>query len=54
MGEINERNCGKNPCSAICEANTDIREMFGRKRVNKNVHTVLQYLAIAIAVSLLS
>ena len=36
MGEVKERNCGKNPSSPISEANTDIIAMHGRK-VRKNL-----------------
>ena len=31
MGEVKERNNGKNPSSTICEFNTDIRAIYGRK-----------------------
>ena len=35
MGEVKERNRGKNPGSAICEANSDIRATYRRKGVKK-------------------
>ena len=35
MGEVIERNCGKNLSNTICEADTDIRVMHGSKRVKK-------------------
>ena len=37
MGEIKERIQGKNPSSAMCVANTDIRLMYGRKGAKKVV-----------------
>ena len=36
MGEVKERNCGKNPSSAICEANADIIVMYALARRLKN------------------
>ena len=35
MGEVNERNLGEDPRSAIWVSNTDIRVMYGRKGVKK-------------------
>ena len=40
-------NHGKNPSSAICGANTDIRAMYGRKGVNKKYLFVLKDLRIS-------
>ena len=40
-GGKKRENKGKNPSSAISEAYTDVRAMFGRKMEIKNTHTML-------------
>ena len=35
MGEVKERNPGKNPSSTIVKENTDIKARYGRKGVKK-------------------
>ena len=45
MGEVKERNHGKNPSSAICAANTDISVMYGRKGLENNSYCCFLFLS---------
>ena len=47
MREVKERIRGRNPSSAICEANTEIRVMFGRKRVKNHTYPIIDGLFLA-------